>query len=295
LAIDQVVIGERRRQELGDVQGLAESIDRYGLLHPIVVDADGQLVAGHRRLEACRLLGLSDIEARSIGELAEDERREIELEENLRRKDLTEYERSRNLTELATVAAELLKTELPAESTENSKRGRPEKPDSKEKIADRIGVPESTVRVAQTHAETADTYPFMQGWKQYQVLEAHEAIEKIPEDERPLVAALVDQPGIPAKNAIGIMRNLASQTKPSRERIYTLAESVDSRDRSLALTEAAAMPPMPDPRLALLSDARKILHKAAKLYPNDPANVCIEAAIDALKPAYVAVRESRHG
>jgi len=36
--IKDVIIGERRRGEQGDIQGLAESISKYGLLHPIVVD-----------------------------------------------------------------------------------------------------------------------------------------------------------------------------------------------------------------------------------------------------------------
>ncbi len=40
--------------------------------------------------------------------LAEDERREIELAENLNRKDLTAAERSRQMVALAEVAAEVL-------------------------------------------------------------------------------------------------------------------------------------------------------------------------------------------
>lgn len=37
LDIDRIVIGERDRQEFGDIIGLAESIDEIGLLHPVVV------------------------------------------------------------------------------------------------------------------------------------------------------------------------------------------------------------------------------------------------------------------
>ncbi len=59
--IDQIQIGYRFRQDLGDLHTLARSIDEVGLLHPIVVTPEGRLIAGHRRLEACRLLGWTEI------------------------------------------------------------------------------------------------------------------------------------------------------------------------------------------------------------------------------------------
>jgi hypothetical protein len=40
---------------------LARSIRDIGLLHPIVVSQDGLLLAGGRRLEACKMLGWQDI------------------------------------------------------------------------------------------------------------------------------------------------------------------------------------------------------------------------------------------
>jgi len=45
-------------------------------------------------------------------EMKTAERSEIELEENLRRKDLTAYERSKNIARLAKVAAEVLKMKV---------------------------------------------------------------------------------------------------------------------------------------------------------------------------------------
>jgi hypothetical protein len=296
LVIDDIQIGERRRQEMGDVNSLAESIGRYGLLHPVVVDADGRLVAGGRRILACEQLGWREIEARSLGDLTESERREIELEENLRRKDLTEYERSRNLVQLADTVTEMLtaEAELSGVIPDKPRRGRPRKPTAKDAVAERLGVDRGTVDNAQAHVETADAYPFMQTWKQYQVLEAHEALEQIPEPERPELATILSQPGIPAKQAIAIMRNIAAKESDERARIYELAQSDDKRDRSLALTEAAAMPAMPDPRLALLDDARAALRKAAKMFPRDPANEALIAVLECLKSAYVAVKDAHH-
>ena len=55
--IAAIRIGERRRQNMGDIDGLAASIAEIGLLHPVVVTPDHDLIAGERRIEAFRNLG----------------------------------------------------------------------------------------------------------------------------------------------------------------------------------------------------------------------------------------------
>lgn len=66
IPIDQIKIGKRYRVQLGDLETLARSIQRVGLLHPVVINRDMQLIAGHRRLEALRSLGWTEIPARII-------------------------------------------------------------------------------------------------------------------------------------------------------------------------------------------------------------------------------------
>jgi ParB family transcriptional regulator, chromosome partitioning protein len=61
LPIDTIVIGERIRKDMGDIAGLAESIEDIGLLQPIIVTPDGLLLCGERRLRACKLLGWTEI------------------------------------------------------------------------------------------------------------------------------------------------------------------------------------------------------------------------------------------
>ena len=61
LPIDTIKIGQRFRREMGDIDALGRSIEEIGLLHPIVVTQHGQLLAGRRRLEACKLLGWDTI------------------------------------------------------------------------------------------------------------------------------------------------------------------------------------------------------------------------------------------
>ena len=54
IAISDIQIGERHRQDLGDINGLAQSISDDGLLQPIGVTPDNRLVFGYRRLLAFR-------------------------------------------------------------------------------------------------------------------------------------------------------------------------------------------------------------------------------------------------
>ena len=109
--IASIQIGERRRQDLGDIASLARNIEAHGLIHPIVVSSENELIAGERRLRAHQYLGLDTIEVRRWAVLDPDEQREIELAENLDRKDLTPLERSRNVVQLADVAAEVDRAE----------------------------------------------------------------------------------------------------------------------------------------------------------------------------------------
>ena len=86
--VEDVKVGQRCREDFGDIEGLALSIQRFGLLHPIVVDEDLNLLAGERRLRAHNYLGLKEIEVTYKKDLDDAEKKELELEENLKRKDL---------------------------------------------------------------------------------------------------------------------------------------------------------------------------------------------------------------
>jgi len=83
--IGDIQIGFRYRKNLGDVRALARSIAEVGLLHPVVVTPDGRLIAGQRRLEACRQLGWPEIPV-TVVDLLQAARGEGH--ENFVRKDL---------------------------------------------------------------------------------------------------------------------------------------------------------------------------------------------------------------
>ncbi len=88
LKIDEIAVADdRRRVDETKVRELADSIRRIGLLNPITVTPEKKLVAGEHRLEACRLLGWTEIETHVL-QGDEQLRRLAEIDENLVRNDL---------------------------------------------------------------------------------------------------------------------------------------------------------------------------------------------------------------
>ena len=81
----------RYRKDVGDIKDIAQSIQEYGQIQPIVINRQDELIAGGRRLAACMLL---QKKVKVIYEDIVDDllMREWELEENLRRKDFTPSE-----------------------------------------------------------------------------------------------------------------------------------------------------------------------------------------------------------
>ena len=76
------------------IAALADSIQRYGMLQPILVRPYGlnyQIVAGERRWRAARMLGLDEVPV-IIREISDEETMEIALIENLQRENLNPLE-----------------------------------------------------------------------------------------------------------------------------------------------------------------------------------------------------------
>ncbi len=73
-----------------EINKLADSIKNYGVIQPVLVRNRGvkyELIAGERRLRACKKIGLKKVPA-VVREINEKEMAEIALVENLQRKDL---------------------------------------------------------------------------------------------------------------------------------------------------------------------------------------------------------------
>lgn len=89
ISIADIKINKRARDEIFEIDELAESIKRFGLLSPIIVDTDYTLIAGQRRLEAVKRLGLETIEANVIEIPDGASAFEIEIEENIQRQQFS--------------------------------------------------------------------------------------------------------------------------------------------------------------------------------------------------------------
>jgi N6-adenosine-specific RNA methylase IME4 len=166
MKIRKIRVGKRHRQNVGDVLSLAASIDRLGLLHPIVVDGNGRLVAGARRLAAVRLLGWRDVPVRIVRTLTDGANAlRAERDENNERKPFTP-------SETVSIARAL----EPLERAEAKKRlthgGRPKRgqkrsgqlPDhstgsTRDKLASVVGVSGRTLDKARAVVEAAEREP----------------------------------------------------------------------------------------------------------------------------------------
>jgi site-specific DNA-methyltransferase (adenine-specific) len=116
---DLIILPNRQRRDFDPetLTDLANSISSLGLLHPIVVRETPEglvLVAGERRLRALETIwlvgdgcrhngrdfGPNEVPYVTLGELSPLEAEEAELDENLKRRDLTWQERSEALSRL---------------------------------------------------------------------------------------------------------------------------------------------------------------------------------------------------
>ena len=110
IPIEQIKILPQVRQDIdedfdsAEMTQLVDSIETNGLLNPITVrrDQDGTLilVAGHRRLNACKKLGYTEVLA-TLANFSEEEATFIQLTENITRKDLRFYDISAHIAKIA--------------------------------------------------------------------------------------------------------------------------------------------------------------------------------------------------
>ena len=92
--INEIKVGPNRREALpDDVKALSKSFAEVGMMNPITVDADHNLVAGLHRLEAAKLLGWTEIEC-NVCELDELHAELAEIDENVVRTGLSDLELS---------------------------------------------------------------------------------------------------------------------------------------------------------------------------------------------------------
>ncbi len=93
--IEKITMGNRSREDLGDMQQLIASIRATGLIQPIAVDQNYNLLAGGRRFTAVKNIGWDSISCIVKQVSGKVDALEIELFENIHRKDLTWQEEAK--------------------------------------------------------------------------------------------------------------------------------------------------------------------------------------------------------
>lgn len=97
IEMEKIISGKNIRNERDtDIQELADSIETNGLINPILVKPIGngkyEVVAGHRRYEAVKRLGLPHIECNITEETSEKDLLLAQVAENIQRKNMSALE-----------------------------------------------------------------------------------------------------------------------------------------------------------------------------------------------------------
>ena len=202
MLIADIIIGDRHRKDLGDIEGLAQSIKDVSLLHPVVVRPDNVLIAGWRRIKAFELLGRTeipvtvvDLESIARGEHAE----------NVYREDFTSSEAiaiGQELEPMEKAAArERQGTRTDLEPPCNSQGGSGWDRVALVRVAKAVGMSRSTYVKAKDVVEAAETEPEKYGdlvetMDRTNVTAAHRELKKRRQEEHVagVIAALPDSP-----------------------------------------------------------------------------------------------------
>lgn len=159
----------RFREEMGDVDELALSLVQKGQLQPIVVNQEMELIAGGRRLAACLK---ANIDVLCIFNNAVDAltMRELEIEENIQRKQFTPAEEFKAIAELHN-----LKQQRFGEATSGRKGGH-----TLQDTADLLGKSKAKVIEAISLAQAVERFPELKSCKKAsEIKKAVKAIEAV--------------------------------------------------------------------------------------------------------------------
>jgi ParB family chromosome partitioning protein len=90
---DKITIKRSVRENYGDLQSLVSSIQKLGLIYPVIIDKNNILISGNRRIEACRESEINIVPAIKLEiEYDSPEALEIQADDNLCRLPLTSHD-----------------------------------------------------------------------------------------------------------------------------------------------------------------------------------------------------------
>lgn len=104
--IDKIIVGDRIRKDFGDIQELADDIKENGLINPPTINKSYVLLAGERRLRACKSLGWTQIEVHMLDTKDEAHDLAVEMSENNMRRNFTGSELAEGIRRQMAIEAE---------------------------------------------------------------------------------------------------------------------------------------------------------------------------------------------
>lgn len=156
MKIDEIIVKDRIRKDTGGIMELVNDIKANGLINPVTVNTDHVLLAGYRRLTACKALGWTDIPAHMVSTESEEQELRIEISENEMRKEFSMTERldyARRLQRIESIKADQRQKDGKYLS-QNSDKGRTD-----EIVSKQTGIgSRDTLRKAQVIAENKDKF-----------------------------------------------------------------------------------------------------------------------------------------
>ena len=124
--------------DLSNIEDLVVSIGEVGLLTPLVVNQQLQLISGHRRIEALRILGWSEVDLEVVETSSEDEEKSLLVHYNKQRvKTLREILNETEALRPLYAVGQGKRSDLTS-GTRNTSSGR-----SRDALADAVGVSSS--------------------------------------------------------------------------------------------------------------------------------------------------------
>ena len=116
------------QREHGNIKDLAESIKKEGLLHPLVINQDNELICGRRRFAAVKMLEWTVVPVNQIQTKDDIDKLLKTLAENIMRKDLTWQEEVKQKAEVDQLMREKYGSAKPGgdRQTESGKKHRSE-------------------------------------------------------------------------------------------------------------------------------------------------------------------------
>ncbi len=155
IPITSIDIGDRARQEMGDLQDLENSLKSTGLIQPLAVklleNERYLLLAGERRYTVLLANQVIEVPARIYeGEISALKMKIIEKSENFYRKDFEYYEYDALINEIHTLEQQIKGTSAPGPGHGGHKL---------KDTAEMFGVTDASVSTAIKRAEARDAFP----------------------------------------------------------------------------------------------------------------------------------------